>query len=239
MRETYDTTLIFWPATPLAANVAEQLRCIDVRFTNPLTPGSWVTPYRTEQGELLLEITGEHPHGLTDLEAVLATLRLADVSYVAWETKKEEIAGPARTYDPETRVESEFTVMADGEPVLTKSDLEECEGRYGTAECLLENLRKQLRLPVPENLTSLDAFTIDVAPQETDEAEPEEVEDVRERIAKALEDAEWPSIAADLRDGVDLDTVIRRINHAMEPEEASAPIAIIGSVLAGEDKGDR
>lgn len=51
--------------------------------------------------------------------------------------------------------------------------------------------------------------------------------DLRARIAQALDDAEWPSIAEDVREGVDLNTVIQRVKHAMDPEEASRPIAII------------
>ncbi len=228
VRESYNTTLIFWPATPLAASVAEELRSIDVQFTDRQAIGGWVTPYRTEEGELLLEITGELAHGLTDLEAVLATLRLADVSYIAWDTKKSDVAGTARAYDPASRVEREFTVMPDGEPVLTASDLQqEFEGRFGTAEGLLEGIQAWLRPPLPENLSEIGSFTVVVKRDEPEEDDHEEPEDVRTRIAKALDDAQLPSVAADVRDGLDLDTVVSRIRSVMNPEDASEPIAII------------
>jgi hypothetical protein len=170
MRDSYDTTLILWPATPLAASVAEELRDIGVQLTEPqAAPGC--AARRTEDGQLLLEISGERLHGLTDLEAVLATLRLARVSYVAWDARKSEIAGTGRSYDPDSRVEREFTVMPDGEPVLTLSDLNEFEGRYGTAEGLIEGIQTWLRLPLPQNLSEVNGFTIVIEPEDTDDDE--------------------------------------------------------------------
>ena len=80
-------------------------------------------------------------YGLTDLEAVLATLRLAGISYVAWDTKKGEVAGTGRSFDPASAHRAPVHRDADGEPVLTASDLEEFEGRYGTAEALIEGIR--------------------------------------------------------------------------------------------------
>lgn len=227
IRDSYDTTLILWPATPLAASVADELRGIGVPLAEPEATPGWLTAQRTEDGQLVLEISREQLHGLTDLEAVLATLRLAGVSYVAWDAKQAEIAGIARSYDPESRVEREFTVMPDGEPVLTLSDLNEFEGRYGTAEGLLEGVQAWLRLPLPQNLSQVDGFTIVIEP-----------EDVRARIAQALEDAEWPSVAEDVRDGVDLDTVICRIGEAMDPEEAREPIEIIERQTVAVKGGD-
>jgi hypothetical protein len=171
MRDSYDTTLILWPATPLAASVADELRGIGVPLAEPEAAPGWLTAQRTEDGQLVLEISREHLHGLTDLEAVLATLRLAGVSYVAWDAKKSEIAGTGRSYDPDSRVEREFTVMPDGEPVLTLSDLNEFEGRYGTAEGLLEGVQAWLRLPLPQNLSEANGFTIVVEPEDTDDDE--------------------------------------------------------------------
>ena len=171
MRDSYDTTLILWPATPLAASVADELRGIGVPLTEPQAAPGCLTAQRTEDGQLLLEISREQLHGLTDLEAVLATLRLAGVSYVAWDAKKSEIAGTGRSYDPDSHVEREFTVMPDGEPVLTLSDLNEFEGRYGTAEGLLEGIQTWLRLPLPQNLSQVDGFTIVIEPEDTDEEE--------------------------------------------------------------------
>ena len=171
MRDSYDTTLILWPATPLAASVADELRGIGVPLAEPHTAQGCLTAQRTEDGQLLLEISREQLHGLTDLEAVLATLRLAGVSYVAWDAKKSEIAGTGRSYDPDSHMEREFTVMPDGEPVLTLSDLNEFEGRYGTAEGLLEGIQTWLQLPLPQNLSEVDGFTIVIEPEDTDEEE--------------------------------------------------------------------
>ena len=72
MRDSYDTTLILWPATPLATSVAEGgLRAIGVPLTEPQAAPACLTAQRTEDGQLLLEISREQLHGLTDLEAVL------------------------------------------------------------------------------------------------------------------------------------------------------------------------
>src|SRR5665213_665961 len=160
MRDSYDTTLILWPATPLAASVADELRDVGVPLTEPEASQGWLTARRTEDGQLVLEISRERLHGLTDLEAVLATLRLAGLSYVAWDARKSEIAGTARSYDPDSRVEREFTVMPDGEPVLTLRDLNEFEGRFGTAEGLLEGIQTWLRLSLPQTLSEVDGFTV-------------------------------------------------------------------------------
>jgi hypothetical protein len=170
MCDSYHTTLILWPATPLAANVAEQLRRIGVELANPQAAPSCLSAKRAGDGQLLLEVSREQLHGLTDLEAVLATLRLAGANYVAWDAKRGEIAGIGRSYDSDSRVEREFTVMADGEPVLTASDLEEFE-HYGTAEALLGEIRAWLHLPLPRNLTELDSFTIAVEPDDSDDDE--------------------------------------------------------------------
>jgi hypothetical protein len=168
MCDSYDTTLILWPATPLPASVVNQLRDIGVELGNPEATRECLTAQRTEDGQLLLEISREQLHGLTDLEAVLATLRLAGVSYVAWDSKKSDVAGTGRSYDHDSRVEREFTVRPDGEPVLTASDLEQFE-RYGTAEALLGEIRGWLRLALPENLSEADGFTIVIEPENTDE----------------------------------------------------------------------
>ena len=89
----------------------------------------------------VLDLRKEADEFIAAGSANLATLRLAGISYVAWDAKKGEIAGTGRSFDPATGTEHEFTVMGDGEPVLTASDLEEFEGRYGTAEGLIGGIR--------------------------------------------------------------------------------------------------
>jgi YtoQ family protein len=63
MLDSYDTNLILWPATPLAASVAEELRGIGVELIGHQATTGGLTAHRTEDDQLLLEITHEHPHG--------------------------------------------------------------------------------------------------------------------------------------------------------------------------------
>jgi hypothetical protein len=179
MNESYNSTLTLWPATPLPANVAHELHELGVNLSTFTVNDGWLTASRTGEDTLVLDLSfGRHRCGLTDLEAVLATLRLAGISYVAWDVKQGEAAGTGRSFDPATRIERQFTVMADGEPVLTASDLEEFEGRYGTAEALLDGIREWLRLPIPDSLTELtveELAIVTVPDDEDDEDEPVEI----------------------------------------------------------------
>jgi len=181
MNQSHDATLTFWPATPLPASVAHQLHELGVDLSTFKVNEGWLTAQRTAEQTVVLELSfGDCRYGLTDLEAVLATLRLAGISYVAWDAKKGEIAGTGRSFDPAAGIEREFTVMGDGEPVLTASDLEEFEGRYGNAEALIEGIQTWLRLPVPQHLSELstDDLAIVTVPDEDEDELREIVGDV-------------------------------------------------------------
>lgn len=174
MNKSHDATLTFWPATPLPASVAHQLqeRGVDLS-TFTVNDGSLTARHTAEQTVVLELSFSDCRYGLTDLEAVLATLRLAGISYVAWDAKKGEVAGTGRSFNPAAGIERQFTVMGDGELVLTASDLEEFEGRYGTAEALIEGLQAWLRLPIPQDLSELstDELEIETVPDDDDQDE--------------------------------------------------------------------
>jgi hypothetical protein len=162
MTESYDVTLALWPATPLPAIVAHQLREVGVDLRSLKVKDGSLTASRTVDGAVVLRLSfGDCRYGLTDLEGVLATTRLAHLSYVAWDAKKGEIAGTGRSYDPDVGPEREFTVMADGEPVLTSSDLDAFE-HFGTAEALLREVRSWLRLPTPETVGEMEPGTLSI-----------------------------------------------------------------------------
>ena len=178
MNGSYNATLALWPATPLPANVAHELHALGVNLSTFTVNNGWLTASCTDDDTLVLDLSfGRRRCGLTDLEAVLATLRLAGISYVAWDIKQGEAAGTGRSFDPATRIERQFTVMADGGPVLTASDLEQFEGRYGTAEALIDGIRDWLRLPIPDSLTELtvEELAIVILPDD-EEDEDESVE---------------------------------------------------------------
>lgn len=167
MYESYNAAITLWPAAELPASVAEELRSAGVDLNAKKVNGGRLAVRSTPEGALVLDLTFEScPWGLSGLEAVLARLRLARISYVAWDVREGEIAGTCHEFNPETGVESCFSVMADGEPILTASDLEEFQGRHDTAETLLAAIRKSLRLPIPHDLTDLadGEQTIEIVP---------------------------------------------------------------------------
>ena len=177
MNESYNATLTLWPAQPLPASVARELHELGVNLSTFTVNDGWLSGSCTDDDTLVLSVSfGRCSHGLTDLEAVLATLRLADISYVAWDVKQGEVAGTGRSFDPAARIEHQFTVMADGEPVLTASDLDAFE-HFGTAEALLCEVRSWLRLPIPDSLTELtvEELAIVIVPDD-EEDEDESVE---------------------------------------------------------------
>lgn len=177
MYEPCQSTISLWPATPLPASVAAQLNDVGVDLAAKTVKDGRFAARRTPEQTVVLDLTfGLSPYGLTGLEALLATLRLAEVSYVAWDVQEGEIVGTGRAFDRASGIEQSFTMMADGQPVLTTGDLEEFEGRYGTAEALLEDLRSWLRLPTPEDLTDLDPgqLNIQIVPEEDNDLGPAE-----------------------------------------------------------------
>jgi hypothetical protein len=178
MNESYHAAITLWPATPLPASVAAELHSAGVDLAAKKVNDGRLTTRCTPEGVVVLDLSFERcQYGLTGLEAVLATLRLARISYVAW-VRDGEIAGTGRAFDPDSGIEQQFSVTADGEPVLTASDLEEFEGRFGTAEALLESIKGWLRLPTPEELTDLDPHEVTILTVPDDEDPDESVETV-------------------------------------------------------------
>ncbi len=162
MHESYDATLTLWPAPTIPRRVARQLHLVGVDLSEFKVQDGSFTASRNVNGGVVLHLSfGDLAFGLTDLEGVLAAARLAHLNYVAWDAKKGEIAGSARSYDPAICVEREFTVMADGEPVLTSSDLDSLE-HFGTAEALLCEIRSWLRLPTPDTLGEIEPASLNI-----------------------------------------------------------------------------
>ncbi len=160
MSESYEAALTLWPATTLTASVSRALLQAGVDLS---CLGAKDVLYRTSDGEIALQLVfPDSRYGITDLEGVLAALRLAGVAYVAWDTKKGEIAGVGRSFDPRDTVEREFTVLAGGEPVLIARDLDAFE-HYGTAEALLHEVRRWLRLPLPERAETVSPAEVTIA----------------------------------------------------------------------------
>lgn len=150
MNASHEVALTLWPATPLPATVAEELLRVSVDLRNIYGDDTSIYLYRTSKGQAVLQITLKRsPFGMTDFEGVLATLRLADLAYVVWDTESGAHTGVARSFDPRERVEREFAVSACGEPLLTAGNLAEFE-RYGTVEALLRQIRHWLTLPARE-----------------------------------------------------------------------------------------
>lgn len=176
MYESYRATLTLWPATTIPRSVARQLHSVGVDLSACKIDGGSFTASRTIENDVVLNLSfSDRGWSLTDLEATLAAARLAGLSYVAWDAKDGEIAGTGRAYDPDSRVEQEFTVMSDGEPILTRSDLDSLE-HFGTAEALLSEIRRWLRLPTPETVGEIprDTLSILIEDDESDELDPDD-----------------------------------------------------------------
>ena len=165
----YNTAITLWPAASLPANVAHELQKIGVDLAAQKVNDGWFTARRTSDGGVIvLDLAfGDCQYGLTDLEALLATLRLARIAYVAW----DEIACIGCAFDTASGIERQFNIVADGKPVLTASNLEELEDRYRDAGELTDAIRAWLRLPIPNDLTDLadGEVVILTLPDETDE----------------------------------------------------------------------
>lgn len=175
MYDTYNAAIILWPAIPLPASVAAELHSAGVDLATKKVNSGRLAAKRTPEGDVVLDLTFESCQwGLDGMEAVLARLRLAHISYVAWDAREGEIAGVGRAFEPDRGIETCFSVMADGEPILTASDLEELEGSSGTAEALLETIKGWLRLPTPENLTDLDPDELSIPIVPDDEENTDE-----------------------------------------------------------------
>jgi hypothetical protein len=167
MDESY-SAITLWPAASLPASVARELHRLEVDLAAQEVNDGLFTARRTPDGTIVLDLSFDNRrYGLTDLEAVLATLRLARISYVAW----DEIACVGYAFDPASDTERRFNIVADGKPVLTASDLAQFEDRYRDAEALVDAIRAWLRLPIPDGLSDLadGELTIVTVPDETDE----------------------------------------------------------------------
>lgn len=177
MNESYNVTLTLWPATPLPASVAHGLHELGVNLSTFTVNDGRLSACRTADDTVVLDLSlGDVRCGLSDLEAVLATLRLADICYFAWDVEHGEAAGTGRAFDPASGIERQFTVTADGEPMLSTADVEQFEGRYGTAEAPFDGIRECLRLPIPDNLTELGVEELAIVTLPDDDDQDESVE---------------------------------------------------------------
>jgi hypothetical protein len=172
MPDTYDITLTLWPATSIPASVAHELHELGVDLTTRSVTDGSLAAWRTRSGTIGLELSfTARQFGLTDLEAVLAGLRLAGISYLAWETQTARLTGAARAFDRVSAIERQLTVTAAGEPVLTASDVAYLDDHYGTAEAVIEAIQARLRPPTPRRLTavSVGQLRITIVPDEGDD----------------------------------------------------------------------
>ncbi len=174
----YSSHLTLWPATPLTAGVARELTWLGVDLAAIQVNKGTLSASRAEEVLVLDFGFQDMLYGLTDLEAVLATLRLADISYVAWDLEDGAAAGNGRAYDARLGIEQRFTVTPAGEPVLSVSDLEEFEDRCDTAEDLISALQASLRLAIPAHLTPVAAGEAQITIQPSDEQPDHQIESV-------------------------------------------------------------
>jgi hypothetical protein len=167
MHESY-SAIVLWPAASLPASVARELHKLGVDLAAQKVNDGLFALRRTPEGTIVLDVSFDnYEYGLIDLEAVLARLRIARMSYVAW----DELASIGYAFDAASEIERQFNIVTDGKPVLTSSDLEQFEGRCRDAEALVDAIRAWLRLPIPDDLSDLanGEVTIAIVPDDEDE----------------------------------------------------------------------
>jgi hypothetical protein len=171
MTESYKLSLTLWPAQPLPESVALELHALGVNLSRFTVEEGQFAARRDREQTIVLDLVFRGNRTMPDLEALLATLRLADISYFAWDIKRGAVTGTSRSFDPASRIERQFTVTADGEPVLTAHELQELEGRYGVPETLIERALDRLRVFIPTGLTEIgpEELVIAIVPEECPE----------------------------------------------------------------------
>jgi hypothetical protein len=183
MHESY-SAITLWPAASLPASVARELQRLGVNLATQEVNDGLVTVRATPEGTVVLDVSFDnYTYGLIDLEAALATLRIARISYLAW----DELASIGYAFDPATEIERQFNTVADGKPVFTSGDLKQLEDRYHDAEALVDAIRAWLRPPIPDDLSDLPdgELTIAIVPDEEDE-DDDRIEIVSEADGQAL-----------------------------------------------------
>lgn len=164
----YQVSLSLWTAASLSADMAHALGHVGVDLSRSEVNNGRLTAARTADGAIVLKLSLDRCcYGLTEVEGILATARLNGVGYVAWELKGDEITGIGRSYDP-LNGEREFTVTANGEPVLTLGDLDAFE-HVGTAAALLRHMQSVLRLPEPQKIEELDPGSLSILIEDHEE----------------------------------------------------------------------
>ncbi len=135
-------TVSLWPATPLLSSVACELGRIGIDVRRLPEPKATLELTHAGQGGLRLELH-DCGDGLSDVEALLATLRLAKVNYVAW-----DLQGRGCRFESWRGSGEAFAVSPDGRAVITRADLDRLDGaRCG--DVLLDLLRGMVGRATP------------------------------------------------------------------------------------------
>jgi hypothetical protein len=167
---SFTTTLNLWPASPLPSSVAYELRLrglLSVDLQKLQTTDGQITPHLTHDDALGIQITlHDCDYGITGLEGLLAILRLGRINYTVWDSN-----GIGRAFDAATNDEQLFTVLADGEPVITAAELDPLE-HYGSAKALMQTLRRMLRRTTPPFRNALEPERVTLTIREDDLAHP-------------------------------------------------------------------
>jgi hypothetical protein len=166
---TFTATLSLWPASPLPANVAYELHLLgflneDLQHLE--TDSGQITVHRTNDGGLGLQLRlYDCEYGITGIEGLLELLRISHVNYRGWDTN-----GIGRCYDVTPEKEQIFTVLANGEAVITAPDLASLPG-HDSPQALLTTLRQMLLRTTPPFSKPLDPTQTPLTLQTDDPAD--------------------------------------------------------------------
>lgn len=120
MGDSQTVTLNLWPAERIPQSADRELRRLGVNAERLQACNGRISLFRTCDGQIGLRITlWGCQCGLTDLQAVLATLRLTRIHYVVYDGD-----GDGQSYDAASGQELQLATRFDGAPVMTVSRAE-------------------------------------------------------------------------------------------------------------------
>jgi hypothetical protein len=162
MSDSYRANLTLWPATPLPASAAKELRKFAIDVHRLPVDDSSVALSRSEEGVIVMQVNLNDLPGVEALDQLLGCLRMGNVNYVAWLRQPEGMVGLTRTFEAGDASDETFYVGPEGERLVTVRSLHQFEHHETVAE-LLYAMGQWLMLPVPQDHVPVSPREVQIA----------------------------------------------------------------------------